>query len=150
MKLFTRGRGFFACTHNWTGGVVDPQGFSKYREFFALREQKPVWTYALADALLEKRVWMRQGENTTYIQYTLWRANGPIKHRAENPRQLPDFHSSTHAGDWHMQVAPSSMALMILPFDGATPFYLRSTEASCEPRHDCIAVVICQKRLPAA
>jgi len=55
------------ATQRWASGAVDPQGFL-YLESFRLEGTSPVWTYALADALLEKRVWMAQGENTTIIQ----------------------------------------------------------------------------------
>jgi len=50
---------------------VDPQGFRLIERFHLDGNGIPVWTYALSDALLEKRIWMRQGENTTYFQYTL-------------------------------------------------------------------------------
>ena len=58
---------FSLSTHKWASGTVDPQGFHLLQRFH-LAGMDPVWTYALADALIEKRVWMRQGENTTYVQ----------------------------------------------------------------------------------
>jgi hypothetical protein len=36
------------------------------------------WKFACADALLEKRIWMQQGANTTYVRYTLSRATQPL------------------------------------------------------------------------
>jgi predicted glycogen debranching enzyme len=123
------------ATHRWASGAVDPQGFL-YLESFRLEGTTPVWTYALADALLEKRVWMVQGENTTFIHYTLSRSSGPIEIDAKALVNYRDFHSLTHAGDWHMKIAPVDHGVMILPFDGATPFYLKSAQASCEPQHE--------------
>jgi glycogen debranching enzyme len=38
---------------------------------FALDEMLPVWTYALGDALLERRIWMVDGANTTYLMCRL-------------------------------------------------------------------------------
>jgi len=61
----------------------------------------PVWTYALADALLEKRVWMQQGENTTYVKYTLLRSNGAIEMEMKALVNYRDFHSATHAATAH-------------------------------------------------
>jgi len=55
----------------WVSGAVEPQGFLLLEDF-RLEGSTPVWTYALADAILEKRIWMREGENTTYVQYTRW------------------------------------------------------------------------------
>jgi len=123
------------ATNRWASGAVDPQGFLLI-ESFRLEGTIPVWTYALADALLEKRIWMTQGENTTNIQYTLLRANGAVELELKTLVNYRDFHTSTHAGDWHMTIAPVEHGVMVLPFDGATPFYLRSAEASCEPRHE--------------
>jgi predicted glycogen debranching enzyme len=129
------GASYALATHRWASGAVDPQGFL-YLESFRLEGAVPVWTYALADALLEKRVWMAQGENTTFIYYTLVRASGPIEMELKALVNHRDFHASTHAGDWHMKIAPVDHGVMVLAFDGATPFYLKSTRASCEPHHE--------------
>ncbi len=122
-------------TQRWASGAVDPQGFL-YLESFRLERTTPVWTYALADALLEKRVWMAQGENTTFIQYTLARSSSPLEIDLKALVSYRDFHSLTHAGDWHMKIAPVEHGVMVLPFDTATPFYLKSAQASCEPQHE--------------
>ncbi|MGB9465618.1 MAG: amylo-alpha-1,6-glucosidase [Candidatus Acidiferrum sp.] len=129
------GAAYALATHRWASGAVDPQGFL-YLESFRLEGVTPVWTYALADALLEKRIWMVQGENTTFIHYTLSRASGPVEIDLKALVNYRDFHSLTHAGDWHMKIALVELGVMILPFDGATPFYLKSAQASCEPHHE--------------
>ena len=123
------------ATHHWASGAIDPQGYL-FLESFRLEGTVPVWTYALADALLEKRIWMVQGENTTYLQYTPIRASGPLELELKALVNYRDFHSSTHAGDWQMKVAAIENGVMVLPFEGATPFYLRSPHSSCEPRHE--------------
>ena len=123
------------ATHHWSSGAVDPQGF-RFLESFRLEGATPVWTYALADALLEKRVWMLEGENTTFIEYAVTRASSPLDISCKALVSYRDFHSSTHAGDWRMKIVPVEHGAMILAFDGATPFYLRSAQASCEPRHE--------------
>src|SRR3989338_1170287 len=71
------GRTFELSTNRWHGGSVVPHGY-RHLERFRLEGTVPVWTYALADALLEKRVWMEQGANTTYIRYELTRGAGPV------------------------------------------------------------------------
>jgi predicted glycogen debranching enzyme len=129
------GATYALATHRWASGAVDPQGFS-YLESFRLEGATPVWTYALADALLEKRVWMVQGENTTFIHYTLLRASNPLEFDLKALVNYRDFHSLTQAGDWRMKIAPVEHGVMVLPFDGATPFYLKSSQASCEPQHE--------------
>src|SRR5260370_9507424 len=84
------------ATHRWSSGAVDPRGFL-HLESFHLEGTMPVWTYALADALLEKRIWLRQGQNTTYIQSTLARGTSAREMELEAPFNYPDFHSFTHA-----------------------------------------------------
>jgi predicted glycogen debranching enzyme len=123
------------ATHQWASGAVDPKGFLSV-ESFRLEGMTPVWTYALADALLEKRVWMRQGENTTYIEYTLVRGSGPVEMELKALVNYRDFHASTHAGDWRMRIDLVENGVMIVAFDGAVPFYLKCAGASCEPRHE--------------
>lgn len=123
------------ATHRWSGGAISPHGYI-YLESFRLDGAMPVWTYALADALLEKRVWMEQGKNATFIQYTLERASGPFDLECKALVNYRDFHSATHAGEWRMKIVSVEQGVMILPFEGATPFYLRSVQASCEPRHE--------------
>ena len=48
------GADYALSTHQWMSGVTDPKGFLSI-ESFRLEGMTPVWTYALADALLEKR-----------------------------------------------------------------------------------------------
>ncbi|MCJ7703609.1 MAG: glycogen debranching enzyme N-terminal domain-containing protein, partial [Anaerolineales bacterium] len=50
--------------NHWNSGTIDPRGFH-HLERFRLEGTTPVWTYGLADALLEKRIWMQPGANTT-------------------------------------------------------------------------------------
>ena len=56
--------------NRWGDGAIDPCGY-RYIESFCLEGTTPVWTFACADALLQKRIWMEHGHNTTYVQYTL-------------------------------------------------------------------------------
>jgi predicted glycogen debranching enzyme len=125
------GSDFSLATHQWAGGSVDPQGF-RLIERFHLEGMNPVWTYALADALLEKRIWMRQGENTTYLQYTLVRASASLSLDLKVLVNYRDFHATTHAGDWRMRIDPIENGVVVTAFDGALPFYLKCANASCE------------------
>jgi predicted glycogen debranching enzyme len=126
---------FPLATNRWSSGFVSPSGYLQIESFF-LEGTKPVWRFALADALLEKRVWMKQGENTTCVQYTLLRGSAPVEMDAKVLVNYRDFHRTTQAGDWRMSVEPVENGLRILAFDGATPFYLKSAGASVEPRHE--------------
>jgi len=129
------GNGYSLATNRWLSGFVSPSGYLQIENFF-LEGTKPVWQYALADALLEKRVWMKQGENTTYVQYTLVRAGGPVELDGKILAGYRDFHATTQTKDWQMLIEPVDSGLRVVAFDGATPFYLKSAAASFEPRHE--------------
>jgi predicted glycogen debranching enzyme len=129
------GTDYALATHRWASGAVDPKGFLLVEDFH-LEGTKPVWSYALGDALLEKRVWMRQGQNTTYIQYRLVRGSSAVDLDLKALVNHRDFHSLTHAGDWRMKIEPVEHGIQVQAFDGAAPFYLKSSSAACEPRHE--------------
>jgi predicted glycogen debranching enzyme len=88
-----------------------------------------------ADAILQKRVWMEQGANTTYVRYDLARASGPltltvkalVNHRAD--------HGATRGNAWIMTVVPVPHGVRVHPFPGATPFVIAARGASVEPAH---------------
>jgi glycogen debranching enzyme len=129
------GKTYPLTTNRWAGGAIDPQGY-RHIEGFRLDGTTPVWTFACADALLEKRVWMQQRANTTYVQYSLVRASQPLDLAIKALVNYRDYHSSTHAGDWQMSIQPVDHGLRVDAFYGAAPFYLLSAEASAEPAHD--------------
>jgi len=128
-------RSYALATHRWESGAVDPKGFLAL-ESFRLEGMRPVWSYGLADALLEKRVWMQYGQNTTYVRYTLVRASGPLEVELKALVNYRDFHSTTHAGDWRMKIGAVEHGVAIRAFDSAALLYLRSADAACEPRHE--------------
>jgi len=51
------------ATNRWEDGTVAPEGY-RHIESFRLDGTSPVWIFAIADALIEKRIWMEQGRNT--------------------------------------------------------------------------------------
>jgi predicted glycogen debranching enzyme len=129
------GADFKLAVHRWADGAIDPKGHLLLEDFH-LEGSTPVWTYALADALLEKRIWMRHGENTTYVQYTLVRASRAVEMECKILVNYRDFHSMTRAGDWHMDIAPVEDGVRVMAFKAAVPFYVKSSAGSCERRHE--------------
>ena len=128
------GKSYELAAHKWASGAVAPQGF-QYIESFRLDGTIPTWIYALGDARLERRIWMRQGGNTTYVRYALLSGSSPLEFHAKALVNYRDHHSATHAGDWQMRVASVNHGVGVLAYDGAAPFYLLSAEAAADPRH---------------
>jgi len=118
----------------WADGNVDPRGYI-HIERFRLEGTTPVWTFAFADARLEKRVWMQTGANTTFVQYSLIYASRPLHLHVKALVNYRDYHGTTRAGDWQMRVEQVENGLRVVAYEGAEPFHLLSTSASEEPAH---------------
>ena len=130
-----QGNGYALSTNRWTSGSISPGGFLQI-ESFHLEGMKPVWRYRLADALLEKRAWMKQGENSTFVQFTLLRGRTAVELEAKVLVNYRDFHSTLRARDRQMRVEPVENGVRVVAFEGATPFYVKSPQAAVEPRHE--------------
>ncbi|MBM0743630.1 amylo-alpha-1,6-glucosidase [Phormidium sp. CLA17] len=122
-------------TNRWTGGSVEPQGFRQI-ERFALEGSIPTWRYACADALIEKRIWMQMGANTTYVQYQVLRASQPLKLVLKALVNYRDHHSRTQRGGWQMTVVPLDHGICVAAFPEATQLTLLSDRAEVTPTHD--------------
>ncbi len=134
------GAEYALATNRWESGAVEPKGYLNI-ESFRLDGTTPVWGFAVADALIEKRIWMRHGENTTYVQYTMLRGTQDVELGIKCFVNYRDFHASTHAGDWQMKIETLKTGVEVTAFEGATPFYLLGAGTAVEPRqewyHDC-------------
>ena len=129
------GNSFSLGTNRWKSGFVSPNGYLQI-ENFHLEGSKPVWRYAVGDALLEKRVWMKQGENTTYVRYSLVRGRAPIELDAKMLVNYRDFHQTTQSPDWTARVDAVNRGLKVEAFEGATPFYLKSATGTWTARNE--------------
>jgi predicted glycogen debranching enzyme len=123
--------------NRWANGEVEPTGFHLL-DRFRLEGTTPVWTFACADALLEKRVWMRPGENTTYVRYTHQRGNFPLTLRIKVIVNHRDHHGRTRAAarSSSMRVAGVAHGLRVTATDHSDPFYLLSDRAKATPREE--------------
>src|SRR5215831_1758834 len=128
------GAEFSLSSNRWADKTVSPQGYVNL-ERFRLEGTCPVWTFACADARLEKRIFMRWGANTTLVQYSLVSAARPLYLELKAFANYRDYHGATHAGDWQMQVESVEHGLRVLAFDGARSFFILSATATLEPAH---------------
>ena len=97
------GRTYPLSTNRWTSGIVEPHGYQQI-ESFVLEGMVPVWRFACADAIVEKRVWMQQGANTTYIKYDVIRGTKSIDLTCTALVNYRDYHGDTQAHDWQMKI----------------------------------------------
>ncbi|MFZ1641877.1 MAG: amylo-alpha-1,6-glucosidase [Candidatus Contendobacter sp.] len=57
-------------SNRWAGGVINPPGYV-HLESFRLEGRMPVWRFAVGDLVLEQRIWLEPGANTTYVAWRL-------------------------------------------------------------------------------
>ncbi len=129
------GRRYPLSTHEFGDGTIDPRGY-RHLQSFALEGAIPVWTFALADALLERAVWMRHGANTTYVMYRVVRGSRPVHLEITPLVTYRDFHALTFGQDWRPAAEVSPNGVIIRAHDGAVPFAIRSDGGQFVPSGD--------------
>ncbi len=130
----------YAGTHTdlganrWHDGTLAPSGFVHIVDF-RLDGTVPVWTYAVADALLERRVWMEHGAQTTYVEWTLRDSSGPVDLHLKAYVNDRDYHSLTSAfSTGNVTCLDGERATIRL--GNGTAWYLRACDAQIEPVGD--------------
>src|SRR6202049_1617604 len=106
-------RTYYLGTNEYTDGMMNPSGFA-HLETFRLEEGFPVFTYHLGGIdgiMLEKRIWMPHGYNTTYIQYRLLRTT-------TSQDTTPWNNSASHPAYARFHDAQRTLSLKLLPFAG--------------------------------
>lgn len=96
-SVFYRGVGTDLGGNRWHDGSVAPQGF-RFIAGFELDGRIPLWTYALSDLTLERRVWMSE-PGTTMIRYTLAEAGDSATLSLKAYVNDRDYHALTRAYD---------------------------------------------------
>jgi predicted glycogen debranching enzyme len=119
------GRRYALSTHEYSSGFVDQHGYRNLQSF-ALEGMLPVWTFALGGALLERRVWMVYGANTTYITYRVLRGARPVDLEITPLVTYRDFHALTSGQGWWPDVEAQPRGAVVHAFDGARPFQVLS------------------------
>ncbi|MGP8095991.1 MAG: glycogen debranching enzyme N-terminal domain-containing protein, partial [Steroidobacteraceae bacterium] len=79
------------AANEFAGGAIDPKGYI-HIESFAVHEGIPTWRYAIADALIEQRIFMAPLANASYLHLTLERASGPLLIEFKPLVTYRDFH----------------------------------------------------------
>lgn len=129
------GRLYELYCNRWSDGTIEPDGY-KHLDRFHLEGTTPVWTFAIGNALLEKRIWMQYGANTTYIQYKLVRATGPMTIDIRVLVNYRDYHATTMMDDRDVDIQEVENGLSLILDEDATPFYLLTDGAEIIPQFD--------------
>lgn len=129
------GRFYPLFVNHWSDDTVEPDGHFNINQFH-LEGTTAVWTFGIANALLEKRIWMEPGANTTYIHYTLARATGPLRFEAKALANYRDYHSTTIVDDLEPAIESIEKGLHIQMDEEAVPFYLLSEQATIDFRNE--------------
>ncbi len=118
--------------NRWPHDITDPQGF-KHLERFELQGSLPTWFYAVADGLVQKQLWMRQGHNTTYIRYSLLRGSQPVTLTLQAFVNNRDMHSTTTTTEHLFQSQAIPHGLHIQAHPDAIPVYLFKDPSVMDP-----------------
>ena len=109
-------RTYYLGTNEYRDGTLNPSGFV-HLETFRLEEGFPIFTYRLGGIdgiILEKRIWMPQGQNTTCIQYRVLRNT--------------TAHETAYTGNGYghhftySEATQREMTLALLPFSAYRPY----------------------------
>lgn len=122
-------------TNEFHDGTIHPQG----HQYLALFERPlgiPTFTYAFQGWQLEKKVWLEQGQNTTFVRYLLRSAPSACRLEVRPLCAYTDFHVEQQAGpDFHLDERDGVVRIEAYP--GAAPYFLSSDQpAGFEPAPD--------------
>ena len=113
-------RVYYLGTNEYRDGTLNPSGFV-HLETFRLEEGFPIFTYRIGGIdgiILEKRIWMPQGQNTTCIQYRVLRTETAY----ETAYHVGSTHSGPHTDNGngyyfkYSEAAQRELTLKLLPF----------------------------------
>jgi predicted glycogen debranching enzyme len=115
-----RGASYELSCNEFADGTIAPRGFELLQSY-ADEVAGPLWTYACADALLEQRVWMAEGRNTTYVSFRLREAADAMELELRPLCTYRDYHAHTRGG-WPLDVVTEERGCRVTAFHGARPY----------------------------
>lgn len=86
------------ASNQWSVNKKDCDSLN-YLQRFELNHSIPTWQYAFADALLEQRIWMEPGQDTTYVQFAFTRGSAPLALTIHVSVSCRDHHENIATGE---------------------------------------------------
>lgn len=117
-------RTYYLGTNEYRDGTLNPSGFV-HLETFRLEEGFPVFTYrfgGIDGMVLEKRIWMQQGRDTTYIQYRLVRTTHADETGYRRSGITGALSNGPSRGSDYSEAAQQAITLTLLPFAAHRPY----------------------------
>lgn len=123
---------FSLFSNRWSNDIVAPANPSGNQliQSFSLDGTIPTWKFAFGDVLLEKRIWMQPGANTTYIFYCLIQASQPLHLTLTTLVNYRSYHGGTT--HYPMIIESATKGVKVTAFQNATPFYLLSDRGTSQ------------------
>jgi len=128
------GKTFGLACNEFADGTLTPRGFELLCGF-EIDHGIPVWTYALADARLEERIWMEHGQNVSYMSFTLRQSSAPVTLDLVPLCTYRDYHAQAQGG-WKLEVAPEERGCTVSAFPGARPYRILIDQGEFETSPD--------------
>ncbi|BCL82090.1 glycogen debranching enzyme N-terminal domain-containing protein [Ktedonobacteria bacterium brp13] len=118
-------RTYYLGTNEYRDGTISPSGFV-HLETFRLEAGFPIFTYHLGGIdgiVLEKRIWMVNGYNTTYIQYRVLPQQAPDKpiYKRDAGASITTSHSHGLLKPTTTDDTRSTVELTLLPLTAYRP-----------------------------
>jgi len=115
------------CTNHWCGEVVEPRGYLQLQGF-CLQGRMPVWRFAVADILLEQRVWMEHASDTSCVAFRLLAAPADSDLQLELAllANCRDHHQVSQSRVLAPQVSVEDTATLRVAFDPDCALRLRA------------------------
>lgn len=116
--------------NEYADGTIHPDGFI-HLESFRLEQGLPVWTYAIRDVQLEKRVWVSHSRPAAYVAYRCRRGTRPVTLEIMPMVTARDSHGETLAAGGAPDVQACEGGIRIRA--GSYEFWITATGGSYEP-----------------
>ncbi|MGE5371743.1 MAG: amylo-alpha-1,6-glucosidase [Solirubrobacterales bacterium] len=120
----------FSLFGSETVGGFSGMGFHYLQTF--RRFPLPAYVYRLDDVVLEKEIWLPQGENEVQVRYRIINPNRRHVRMVVYPLLTArDYHWTLRRNEWPWRTTITGSGVMVEPYDGGPHIWLTSDSVSC-------------------